>query len=80
MPSRADGFKNLLAPAISYSFDQFRIRVQDLLLAALFLEDIAGELVVTRRHLHAFEGTAESELCRSRFHVCDDVYKASPLS
>jgi hypothetical protein len=33
-----DGLKNLLAPAISYSFDQFRMSVQYLLSIALFLD------------------------------------------
>jgi hypothetical protein len=37
------------------------MRVQDLLLTALFLEGIAEALVAIRRHLHAFEGTAESD-------------------
>ena len=39
-PSRLyprDGLENLLAPAISYSFDQFRMSVQYLLSIALFL-------------------------------------------
>jgi hypothetical protein len=53
------------------------MRVQDLLLAALFLEGIVEALVVIRGHLRVFEGTAESELCQSRFPVCDDAYKTS---
>jgi hypothetical protein len=47
-----DGPEDLLAPAISYSFDQFSMYVQDLLLTALFLEVIAEALVVIRRHEH----------------------------
>jgi hypothetical protein len=56
------------------------MRVQDLLLTAPFLEGIAEALVGIRRHLYAFEGTAESDLRHSRIPVCDDVYKASLLS
>ena len=55
------------------------MRVQDLLLAASFLEGIAEALVVIRRHLHTLEGTAESELRQSRVLFEDDVYKASLL-
>ena len=51
--------------------------VQDLLLTGLFLEGIGEALVVIRRRLHEYEGTAESELCQSRFPICDDAYKAS---
>ena len=49
------------------------MRVQDLLLAGLFLEGIAEALVVIRRHLHTLEGTADPELCHSRLPVCDDA-------
>ena len=41
---------------------------------------IAEALVVIRRHLHAFEGTAEFQLRQSRFLFKDPVYKASLLS
>jgi hypothetical protein len=41
------------------------MRVQDLLLTALFLEDITEPLVVIRRRLYAFKGMAESKRLRA---------------
>jgi hypothetical protein len=72
-----DGLEDLLAPATSYSFAQFCMRVQYLLLTAPFLEGIAEALVAIRRRHHAFKGMAESELCHFWFPACDDAYKAS---
>lgn len=53
-----EGLESLLAPATSYSFDQFGTRVQDLLLAVLFLEGITAPLAVIQRPLRAFRGIA----------------------
>jgi hypothetical protein len=51
-----DGLENLLAPAISYSFDQFWMRVQYLLSIALFLD--GHHSAIESSHLvmpHAFK-------------------------
>jgi hypothetical protein len=42
------------------------MRVQDLLLTALFLEGITEPLVVIRGRLYAFKGMAESKRTRLR--------------
>ena len=61
------------------------MRVQDLLLTALFLEGITEGLVVIRGRVYVFTGVAAGLRFRSVvpiswFPVCDDAYKASLFS